>query len=132
MNQNNKQSFKLEDVDRFFSISLFMSRGLLLISCLSIIWGINIFATTNDFSGVLFFAAGSYTFFINARNVDKTKEYRTIVSIITTGETRSIDRIADIVNLPYDSVRKDLETMINKIEIKDIAIDDTRREVVLH
>ena len=126
-----KPSFKLADVDKYLSVSLFLARIFRIFSCLSIIFGINIFMT-DRLDGLILFAIGSLTFFSNSWNVDRTKEFRTIVSIITTMQIRSIDKIAEILMLPYDSVRKDLQTLINKVKVTDIAIDDTRREIVLH
>ena len=126
-----KPSFKLADVDKYLSVSLFLARIFRIISCLSIIYGINIFMT-DRLDGLIWFAIGSFSFFSNSWNVDRTKEFRTIVLIITTMQIRSIDKIAEIVKLPYDSVRKDLQTLINKIKVTDIAIDDTLREIVLH
>ncbi|MDR3601619.1 MAG: hypothetical protein P4L49_14255 [Desulfosporosinus sp.] len=126
-----KKSFTLENVDEFFSVSLFVARTFQLFSALSIIWSIVMFARTHDFTGLLLFFLGSFAFFTNAWNVDKTKEYRAIITIITTTRIRSIDKIAEIVKLPYNSVRKDLQNMVNKIRITDLAIDDARREVVL-
>jgi len=126
-----KPSFKLENVDKYLSVSLFLARIFRIISCLLIIYGINIFMT-DRVDGLILFAFGSFTFFSNSWNVDRTKELRTIVSIITVMQIRSIDKIAEIVKLPYDSVRKDLQTLISKIKVTDIAIDDTLREIVLH
>jgi hypothetical protein len=126
-----KPSFKLADVDKYLSVSLFLARIFWIFSCLSIICGINIFMT-DRLDGLILFAIGSFSFFSNSWNVDRTKEFRTIVSIITTMQIRSIDKIAEILMLPYDSVRKDLQTLINKVKVTDIAIDDTLREIVLH
>ena len=126
-----KPSFKLEDVDKYLSASLFLARIFWIFSCLSIICGINIFMT-DRLDGLILFAIGSFSFFSNSRNVDRTKEFRTIVLIVTTMQIRSIDKIAEIVKIPYDSVRNDLQILINMVKITDIAIDDTRREIVLH
>jgi len=128
---SSKKSFTLESVQELFSASLIVSRGFQILSCLSIIWGLEIFASTNDFSGLLLFVLSSISFFRNAWKVDKTKEYRAIVSIIITDRIRSIDKIAETVKLPYDLVRKDLQILIDKVKLTDIAIDDTRREVIL-
>ena len=126
-----KPSFKLEEIDKYLSVRLFLARVFRVFSCLSIICGINIFMT-DKLDGLILFVIGSYSFFSNSWNVDRTKEFRIIVSIITTMQVRSIDKIAEIIKLPYDSVRKDLQTLINKVKVTDIAIDDTLREIVLH
>ena len=131
-NKNLKLTFKLENVDNFFSVSLFSARVFRFLSCLSIIVGLYIFATTNDRSSLLLFVFGSFTFFTNSWKIDKNKEYRNIVSLINTMQIRSIDKIAEIVKLPYDTVRRDLQILIDRIKVTNIAIDDTLREIVLH
>lgn len=88
----------------------------------------------NSFSvGVIvFFAAAGFALRLVARKIRKEAELvRKYLSIIVNGEVRQLDAIASTIGKSYDSVKSDVQEMIDKGYLKNAYINEGTREVVL-
>lgn len=88
--------------------------------------------TSSDFAIILFFAGAGYALMRVAKriktNAASIKQY---LSIIVNGNVRQIDSIASKTGKSPQTVRKDIEQMINQGYLKNAYIDESLREVVL-
>ena len=82
--------------------------------------------------GILFFLIAGLVMHRIAKNLKKDAEkVRTYLQIIVNSNETYLDNIAGAVNLPYDTVKRDIKKLIDKGYLKDAYINEGERKVVL-
>ena len=81
---------------------------------------------------ILFFGAAGYALRRVAKNTKKDAEdVKNYLSIIVNGNVRQLDAVSAACGKPYDTVRADVQKMIDKGYLKNAYINESTREIVL-
>lgn len=89
-------------------------------------------ASTDDIAPAVIICFGSGMGFLSIAAMKKKKAhiYHRYISIIEKRETSSMDAIAASTHVPYEVVRKDLQTLIHKGFLSGIRINDAQRKII--
>lgn len=92
----------------------------------------NGYVTSSDVVYILFFAIAGFVFRKIAKKITmNAKSVKQYIAVIVNGNVRQLDQIASAMGKPYDIVKKDIQSMIDKGYLKNAYINETTHEIVL-
>lgn len=96
--------------------------------------GLALFATEGGTGfaivALLFGGGGIWVFACAIRLNIRRQRYRKYINLVANQGKTSIDEIASIVRVPYDTARNDLSRMIQRRYFRQMQIDDAQRAII--
>lgn len=121
-NINNKHSIFLGSTDK---------RKYLIAGAVLIFIGILNFSNSNSFWGFVYLAGGIALIAYANVLVKKSQRNRMYIDMIVNNEETSLDKIASVCNIQYDTVLKEVKQLASFNILKNAQIDETYRTITI-
>lgn len=83
------------------------------------------------FGGLFYIAGGAALIYYARKNKEKIARYKAYINLIVNQNVTSLDSISRKINVDYNVVRNDIDTLISKGTFRNATIDESRREIIL-
>ena len=83
------------------------------------------------FGGLFYLAGGAALIYYGKKNKEKVERYKEYINLIVNQNVTNLDSISRKINVDYNTVRMDIDTLISKGTFKNAVIDESSREIIL-